>query len=350
MPGLYIFVKKKYINYLPFIYDTPRAMKTRARPKSAPSKPKFKPKARRGRAAAKAAVPAPRPSAGKKKISASPSAFRSPPPLSTSPVHKPVTMTVDDLGIYGSAVRVPSPAVWRVVVGVASTGTVEALRTALAGASVPATANDFWLECWLAMATEKADPELGSHVRVMHAGKWRDASVIARARGIVRGIVIAKLEGGGGTCRLDTLDWWYLPPKVSPLAAPTKAPAPAREPRLLTHPVLQTAVGWSNAHAKEKERDGYSALCCSRPDGRLLNPKVAAWMRHMEDIHGRSAALIFADVHAAFPAVTIRDVHTALALSGGRAAVSGQCVMVPFTKVRRRICPPFRHLGTPPDP
>ena len=165
--------------------------------------------------------------------------------------------TVDELGIFGLTVRVPSPAVWRIVKAavMAGAGTVAGLRTALGGGTAHASdVADFWLECWLAVAMERGATAPGRSVRVLHGNTWRDAVVTSCVRD---GMVVATLAGTTAACRLDIMDWWY----VAAAASSPEGGGEPRRPLSLTFPTPGVAAVAAAATVHGMAR--------ASPDGRM---------------------------------------------------------------------------------
>ena len=183
---------------------------------------------------------------------------RSPAP----PVESLPKAVVDDLGIFGSAVCVPSPAVWQLVLATVEEGNcnVDALRAALGGEALTSSSpvTDFWLEAWLAITSKRGTLTPGTAIRALHAGAWRDATVKTCFAG---GMVIATLAAGAGPCRLG--DWWYIVSAVATAPAQPRGSGapPRRQPLSLTQPPPGVAAVAAAAHLVELARGG--------PDGRM---------------------------------------------------------------------------------
>lgn len=153
---------------------------------------------------------------------------------------------MDEVGLVGPGVQVPSPAVWQILahaVRVDKARTVAALITALGGplrgGDDSAALTELSLECYLAMLMPQTAEAVGDTVRVL----CRDAPVPRWRTGVVTvaaaGVVLAQMKGVDAPMRLDRIDWRYVvATPAGPAAPPARAAAAPRtaKPLSLTSP------------------------------------------------------------------------------------------------------------------
>ena len=155
-------------------------------------------------------------------------------------------VTMDEAGLVGPGVQVPSPAVWQLLThAVRVDGArhvselISAMGGPLRGASDDCTLSEMSLECYLSMLMPPPrEVVVGDAVRVLCGDNplpaWRSGTITM----VGAGIVMAKVDGVSAPMRFDRVDWRYLAAPSPPAAAPPRAPRQrtAREPLSLTSP------------------------------------------------------------------------------------------------------------------
>lgn len=155
-------------------------------------------------------------------------------------------VTMDEAGLLGPGVQVPSPAVWQLLThAVRVDGArhvselINAMGGPLRGASDDCTLSEMSLECYLSMLMPPPrEVVVGDAVRVLCGDNplpaWRSGTITM----VGAGIVMAKVDGVSAPMRFDRVDWRYLAAPSPPAAAPPPAPRQrtSREPLSLTSP------------------------------------------------------------------------------------------------------------------
>lgn len=117
--------------------------------------------------------------------------------------------TIDDAGITGDAIQLPSPAVWRIIKRAVANGarSADSIITALGGDvvgdEVPEILSRFSIECCLAVAVSRDDVRDKSAIRILHSGSWVTASLRN-----VGGMRFAQFTGKT-SIELTSKSWWY---------------------------------------------------------------------------------------------------------------------------------------------
>lgn len=145
-----------------------------------------------------------------------------------------VPIIMDEAGLVGPGVQMPSPAVWRILthaVRVDKARSVAALIDALGGpmrgAAEDSVLSELSLECYLAiLLPPPAEVAIGDRVRVLcrdtPAPVWLTGTITMAGAGIV----MAAVQGVASPMRFDRVDWCYVSTHdAAPRVAP---PAPAR--------------------------------------------------------------------------------------------------------------------------
>ena len=174
----------------------------------------------------------------------------------SEPEALPAAASMDEAGIVGPGVQVPSPAVWQLLahaVRVDKARTVAALVNAmggpLRGAGEDSVLSEMSLECYLAMLMPPAEAlRVGDTVRVLcPAMRWRTGTITI----VGAGIVMASVEGVDAPMRVDRIDWRY---KAPPRGVGAAAPAVARRPPARLSLTVPGPDDHGRMHALELQR------------------------------------------------------------------------------------------------